>query len=647
MAAVRLLERHGFEVRRPRRSDLLRAARLQRRLPRRGARRSRATPSTCSGPREGPIVIPSGSCADMVIHQYEVLFADEPECARPRARRGRARERAEPVPVRGARGRRALRAPGGARRLPSLLPPLARPEGAASSRRRSSGTRPAPELVPFADQDECCGFGGVFSIKMPEISASVMDRKLAAVEASGADRLVSCDLGCLLHLAGGLRRRGSQGQGPALRGSARRGAAVNAAALPPFPERARAALGDANLHVALERATGAARLAPRLRLRLPRRTPSASATRSGAPRWTCCATSPSHLERFEERLLAERRARALGGGRRRRQPRACWRSRAAHDVRRVVKSKSMATEETHLNEALEAAGLHVVETDLGEYVVQIGRDRPSHIILPIIHLPSRGRRPADARDDRRPLQRRSRHAGPLRAGEAARGVPARGHGDHGRQLRRVGDGHASPSSPTRATGAWSSTLPRVHVVMMGIERLVPTMADLDLALKLLARSATGQKLTTYTNLIRGPAARAATSAGRRSCTWCCSTTAAAASWPATTPRSWAASAAAPASTCARSTRASAAMPTATSTRGRWARWSRRACEGVRGLERAARRQHALRRLPRRLPAAPRHPAHAPRPARPGDARGAHPRLAARGHEGLRLGGRASGRSTAR
>ena len=65
------------------------------------------------------------------------------------------------------------------------------------------------QLVDFADADECCGFGGVFAIKMPEISASVMDRKLAAIEASGARRLVSCDMGCLLHLGGGLRRKGS------------------------------------------------------------------------------------------------------------------------------------------------------------------------------------------------------------------------------------------------------------------------------------------------------------------------------------------------------------------------------------------------------------------------------------------------------
>jgi L-lactate dehydrogenase complex protein LldE len=64
-------------------------------------------------------------------------------------------------------------------------------------------------LAEVKDQDECCGFGGLFSVKQPEISGSMMDRKLASVAASGADRLVSCDLGCLLHLGGGLRRRES------------------------------------------------------------------------------------------------------------------------------------------------------------------------------------------------------------------------------------------------------------------------------------------------------------------------------------------------------------------------------------------------------------------------------------------------------
>jgi L-lactate dehydrogenase complex protein LldE len=65
-------------------------------------------------------------------------------------------------------------------------------------------------MAEVHDQDECCGFGGLFSVKNPEISGDMMDRKLGNVEASGAQRLVSCDLGCLMHLGGGLQRRGSK-----------------------------------------------------------------------------------------------------------------------------------------------------------------------------------------------------------------------------------------------------------------------------------------------------------------------------------------------------------------------------------------------------------------------------------------------------
>jgi L-lactate dehydrogenase complex protein LldE len=65
------------------------------------------------------------------------------------------------------------------------------------------------ELAEVKDEEECCGFGGLFAVKNADISGGMLERKLSALEASGADRVVSCDAGCLLHLAGGLRRRGS------------------------------------------------------------------------------------------------------------------------------------------------------------------------------------------------------------------------------------------------------------------------------------------------------------------------------------------------------------------------------------------------------------------------------------------------------
>lgn len=152
----------------------------------------------------GPIVIPSGSCADMLIHQYKVLFHDEPE-------------------TRALHQRVALRC----RELSQFLVEIgAIPKGKLVARiayhpschlSRGLGVRAQPqallnaiegaELVEVKDQDECCGFGGLFSIKQPDISGSMLDRKLESVLASGAERLVSCDLGCLMHLAGGLHRR--------------------------------------------------------------------------------------------------------------------------------------------------------------------------------------------------------------------------------------------------------------------------------------------------------------------------------------------------------------------------------------------------------------------------------------------------------
>jgi len=66
------------------------------------------------------------------------------------------------------------------------------------------------EPVMVRDAEECCGFGGLFSVKNAEISSGMLDRKLSALEQSGADRVVSCDLGCLLQIGGGLHRRGSR-----------------------------------------------------------------------------------------------------------------------------------------------------------------------------------------------------------------------------------------------------------------------------------------------------------------------------------------------------------------------------------------------------------------------------------------------------
>ena len=177
----------------------------------------------------------------------------------------------------------------------------------------------------------------------------------------------------------------------------------------------------------------------------------------------------------------------------------------ARGVRHVVKSKSMVSEELELNGALEAAGVRVVETDLGEFVAQVGGEHPSHIIGPILHKSKEdvaelferklGATPTDVADvpHMAAFARRLLRAEFLRADMGISGVNF---------------GVAATGSICIATnegnGRLTTTVPRVHVALMGIERLVPTLADLGLMLQLLARSATGQPLTVYTNIISGP-----------------------------------------------------------------------------------------------------------------------------------------------
>lgn len=157
---------------------------------------------------EGPIVIPSGSCADMIVHHYERLFERDPATARrTHAVAARCREFSQFVAERAPGGR------GGVLRAAVAYHPschLLRGLGADREPRHLVASIEDTTEVEVRDQEECCGFGGLFSVKNAAISAAMLARKLDAIEASGADRVVSCDLGCLLHLRGGLHRRGSK-----------------------------------------------------------------------------------------------------------------------------------------------------------------------------------------------------------------------------------------------------------------------------------------------------------------------------------------------------------------------------------------------------------------------------------------------------
>lgn len=160
------------------------------------------------GATEGPIVVPSGSCADMLVHQYPLLLKQDPAALEAaRAIASRVREFSQFVVETRPQGER-----GGAVNARVAYHPschLLRGLGVCTQPLDLLASIEGVTVADVPDGDECCGFGGLFSIKHPEISGAMLERKLAAVESSGADRLVSCDLGCLLHLGGGLHRRGS------------------------------------------------------------------------------------------------------------------------------------------------------------------------------------------------------------------------------------------------------------------------------------------------------------------------------------------------------------------------------------------------------------------------------------------------------
>lgn len=172
-------------------------------------------------------------------------------------------------------------------------------------------------------------------------------------------------------------------------------------------------------------------------------------------------------------------------------------------VRRAVKGKSMTTEEIELNPALEQAGIEAIETDLGEYIVQLRGEKPSHIITPAIHLskedigqtfserltipytPEPEQLTAVARERLRSMF--------LTAEMGITGVNF-----------AIAETGTLVLVENEGNGRMCSTLPETLVALMGIEKVIPKLDDLPHFLEVLARTSTGQKLTCYTNFINGP-----------------------------------------------------------------------------------------------------------------------------------------------
>ncbi len=176
-------------------------------------------------------------------------------------------------------------------------------------------------------------------------------------------------------------------------------------------------------------------------------------------------------------------------------------------ARTVTKGKSMVSEEIALNDALEADGLEVIETDAGEYILQLGREAPSHIVMPTVH------KTTDQIADL--FQKHHGELGfPDRTTDAAELIA---------QVRTVlrdkyfkadvgitganflvAETGSNIIVTNEGNGDLTSTLARVHIVTTGIEKVIPTLEDLSVMLRLLARSALGSEITSYTTLSTGP-----------------------------------------------------------------------------------------------------------------------------------------------
>ena len=269
----------------------------------------------------------------------------------------------------------------------------------------------------------------------------------------------------------------------------------------PFNVRVHEALGDQQLRAALEavterfaetRAKGLASLAD----------PDAVRDRGRAIRAHTLRKLDVYLSQFEENVEA------AGGqvywARDAREANAYVTDLArARGVELVVKAKSMLSEEIGLNHALAELGVTVVESDLGEYILQLAGETPSHIVTPAIHKTAHqvGRLfheklGAPLTDDIAKMTATARAA--LRETFLSAGMGVSG----------VNFGVAESGTICLVTnegnGRLVTSVPRVHVALMGVERVVPTLQDLAVMLQLLARSATGQKLTVYTSLLTGP-----------------------------------------------------------------------------------------------------------------------------------------------
>ena len=269
-----------------------------------------------------------------------------------------------------------------------------------------------------------------------------------------------------------------------------------------FLENAASALHDADLQTALDRGTGNAN-GRRVIAMGELNDAAALRQQARAAKLRALHDLPELLEQLEANLT-------------RRGAHVLWAQDAAearahvidicrkHDVKRAVKSKSMVTEEIYLLPALKEAGIEMVETDLGEYIVQIDESHPSHIVMPIMHMTKERVRgimmdkiAMPYTEDASEMTAYARRMLREKYLQADLGMSGGNFliAETGTVVVICNEGNARLS-----TG-----VPPVHVAVVGIEKIVPTWEDFATLVQLLPRSATGQRMTVYVNCFSGPA----------------------------------------------------------------------------------------------------------------------------------------------
>lgn len=269
-----------------------------------------------------------------------------------------------------------------------------------------------------------------------------------------------------------------------------------------FMETAVIALEDIRLQSALERATGNAD-GRRRQMLAELDEPDDLRLQGRAARLRAMADLPDLLEQVERQVTANHGhvLWAADGDEANRHVLDICRK---HNLKRGVKSKSMATEEIGLLPVLEKAGITMLETDLGEYIVQLSGSHPSHIIMPVMHMTKGqvgdlfeeklGMPPTDDAADMTAFARQTLRGEFLAADFGMSG---------GNFI--IAETGTLVIVTNEGNGRLSTGMPPVHIAVVGIEKIIPTWEDFATLIQLLPRSATGQRMSVYTNMINGPA----------------------------------------------------------------------------------------------------------------------------------------------